>query len=255
MIKRIVLGKRVIGLALMVGLCLALAAPASAGRGGMGGGGFGGGGFSGVRGGFQSGGFHSGGFHREGGFHGNRCCTNGVFVSGFAFGSFPAPVYYGYPASSYPLYLDPIYSYSPSIQSLTPQLDISASIPREVCFISGCYRLQGDGVNVAFQWIWVPSPPPPPSVIPYPNGRYELRGPSRWEWVPNPSAGPPPAPTAPPAALRTPEPGAAAVSQSGLYRWTDDNGVTHWTQGVDAVPERYRPKARPRSAPGLDGTL
>jgi hypothetical protein len=266
MIKKIALGKQVVGLALVVGLCLALAAPAHAGRGGMGRGGMGGGGASGVRGGFHSsagfhsgagfpsGRFHGGSFHRGSGFHGHRCCVNGVFVSGFVFGSFPAPVYYGYPSSPYPLYPDPIYVPSPGIQSPT-QLDITPSIAREACFASGCYRLQGDGVTVAYQWVWVPAPPPPPSVIPYPNGRYELRGPSRWEWVPNPSAGPPAAPSTAPSASRPPEPGGATLSSHGLYRWTDENGVTHWTQGVNAIPERYRPRARPGAAPGVNGTL
>ncbi|HUO62132.1 MAG TPA: hypothetical protein VMT97_00410 [Terriglobales bacterium] len=257
MIRKIGLKMQVIGPALMVGLCLSLAAPAHAGRGGMGGGGFSGGGFGGVRGGFQSGGFHGGGshggsFHRGNGFHGQRCCVNGSFVNGFVFGSFPAPVYYGYPAYPYPLYLDPVYPQGPSIQSLTPQLDISPKIARETCFASGCYRLQGDGVTTAYEWVWVPAPPPPPpppSVIPYPNGRYELRGPSRWEWVPNPSSGPPGPPTGPPAASRAPE--SVAPVMSGLYRWTDENGVTHWTQGVDAIPDRYRPKAKP----GSDGML
>jgi hypothetical protein len=253
MIKRFVLGRQVVGLALAVGLCLALAAPAHAGRGGMGrGGGMGGGGFSGVRGGFHSGGFHGGSFHRGTGFHGHRCCVNGVFVSGFAFGSFPGSVYYDYPATPYPLYPGPIYVPSQGLQS--PTLDISPLVAQEACFVSGCYRLQGDGVSVAYQWVWVPAPPPPPAVIPYPNGRYELRGPSRWEWVPSPSASPSAVPSAAPSSSRIPEPGAAVLSQYGLYRWTDDNGVTHWTQGVDAIPERYRSKARPGSAPG-GGTL
>ena len=258
MVRKIVLGKQVTGLALTVGLCLALAAPAHAGRGGMGRGGFSGGGFSGVRGGFQSGGFHGGSFHRGSGFNGHRCCVNGGFVNGFVFGSFPAPVYYGYPAYPYPLYLDPVYPSSPGMQSLTPQLDVTPSIAREACFVGGCYRLQGDGVSVAYQWIWVPAPPappPPPTVIPYPNGRYELRGPSRWEWIPNPSAGPSLAPTEPAAASRMPDPGAAVMSLSGLYRWTDENGVTHWTQGADAIPERYRPRARPGAPAGGDGML
>jgi hypothetical protein len=25
-----------------------------------------------------------------------------------------------------------------------------------------------------------------------------------------------------------------------LYRWLDDDGVVHWTDRLDAVPERYR---------------
>ena len=75
-----------------------------------------------------------------------------------------------------------------------------------------------------------------PSVIPYPNGRYELRGdgltsPYQWVWIPNPPPGPPAAP----------EPADPAASQRGrLYRWVDDQGVVNFTQGWDAVPERYR---------------
>ena len=41
---------------------------------------------------------------------------------------------------------------------------------RDVCYAGGCYHLNGDGVNVAYQWVWIPSapsspppPPPPPS--------------------------------------------------------------------------------------------
>jgi len=45
------------------------------------------------------------------------------------------------------------------------------------------------------------------------------------------------------------------VTFHGLFRWTDEDGVTHWTQGLDAVPERYRPKARPGAAAGVEGTL
>jgi hypothetical protein len=51
------------------------------------------------------------------------------------------------------------------------------------------------------------------------------------------------------------EPDPASVTFHGLFRWTDEDGVTHWTQGLDAVPERYRPKARPGAAAGVKGTL
>lgn len=268
MIRKVALGKMVIGFGLMVALCLVLSAPASAGRGGMGGGGFGG-----VRGGFQAGGLHGGSLqggrmhggrlhggsvhggrvHRGTGFHGAKCCINGAFFGGFVVGSvFPAPTYYYiYPQPVYPA---PIYVPSPTVQSI-PQLDVTPSIPREACFTGGCYRLQGDGFEVAYQWIWVPAPPPPPTVIPYPSGRYELRGPSRWEWIPNPAASPPAAPAVAPASSRTLEPAGATRSQSGLYRWTDEDGVTHWTQGLQAVPERYRPQAGPGAAAAEGGTL
>jgi hypothetical protein len=99
-----------------------------------------------------------------------------------------------------------------------------------------------------------PRPPAAPAVIPYPSGRYELRGPSRWEWVPNNSS--PDVSLSPAAATPSSKKGEstpAGVTFHGLFRWTDENGVTHWTQGLDAVPEQYRPKAR-RGA-GVDGTL
>jgi len=277
MIRKAMAGKAVVGLVLMLGLIFALAVPSDAGRGfgggggmgmsgggiGMSGGGMGmsgggvrmgGGGFSGTRRGFVAGGFHGGHFHNG---HGHRCCVNGAFFTGFAFGSFPAP-YYTYP---YPYYWDAPYPYQygpqldvslPTVQSQS-QLDLSSSIPREACYASGCYRLQGDGVTVAYQWIWVPAPPPPPAVIPYPSGRYELRGPSRWEWVPNSSPDVPLAPAAATPSSKKGDSSPAGVTFHGLFRWTDENGVTHWTQGLDAVPEQYRPKAR-RGA-GVNGTL
>jgi len=270
MIEKAMTGKAVAGLVLMLGLVFAVAVPADAGRGfgggggmGIGGGGvrmggggvrMGGGGFSGTRGGFVAGGFHGGRFHNGHSFHGHRCCVNGTFFTGFAFGSFPAP-YYTYP---YPYYGDAPYPYQygpqldvslPTVQSQS-QLDLSSSIPREACYVSGCYRLQGDGVTVAYQWIWVPAPPPPPAVIPYPSGRYELRGPSRWEWVPNSSSDLSLTPAAATPSSKKGEPNPAGATFHGLFRWTDENGVTHWTQGLDAVPEQYRPKARRGAAEG-----
>jgi hypothetical protein len=87
--------------------------------------------------------------------------------------------------------------------------------------------------------------PPMPSVVPYPNGRYVLTGdgvtsPYKWVWIPNP-------PTAPPTA---PQPAEAAASHSArLYRWVDDQGVVHLTQGRDSVPERYRAQLKLAGAP------
>ena len=261
----------VVGLLLM-SMTLALSVPAYAGRGGFGGGGMGmsGGGFGGggVRGGsfgsgsaFQGGmgmsgsgfrggrgAFATGGFHRGRSFHGHkfhRCCVNGVFFTGFAFGGgFGAPFYYyPYPDDWPPPYPYMPYPYAPYV----PDIDVSlpavqaSPMPRESCFPSGCYHLQGDGVTVAYQWVWVPAPPPPPTVIPYPTGRYELRGPSRWEWVPNNASGS--TSSMLPASSKTIDLSPANLSTRGLYHWKDESGVTHWTQGLEGVPEKYRPKA------------
>ena len=95
-----------------------------------------------------------------------------------------------------------------------------------------------------------PAPAPMPDPIEYPTGRYELRGdgmtaPYTWVWIPNP---PPPPPTAPPAAV-TPEPPPARDDPSPapphqLYRWTDGQGVVHWTDNPDSIPEPQRAQAK-----------
>jgi predicted aspartyl protease len=46
--------------------------------------------------------------------------------------------------------------------------------------------------------------------------------------------------------------GAAAPAQGQFYRWTDEQGISHYTEGIDNVPERYRSQAVPlglRNAP------
>jgi hypothetical protein len=87
--------------------------------------------------------------------------------------------------------------------------------------------------------------PPMPSEVPFPNGRYVLRGdgitlPYKWVWIPNP-------PSTQPAAPQPAEP--AAPSGARLYRWVDDQGVLHFTQGRDSVPERYRAQLKLAGAP------
>ena len=103
-----------------------------------------------------------------------------------------------------------------------------------------------------------PAPPPSmPSVVEYPTGRYELRGdgdaiPYAWVWVPKPPAAPPdilpPAPQEvradPPARPIERQPSASGSDGNALYRWTDDRGVTHWTNMPNAIPEAYRPQVR-----------
>jgi hypothetical protein len=145
--------KKILRLALVAMLPLALAAPVSAWRGPGGG----------VHGGFHHGGFHHGGF-RHGGFHHFGCCFGPVFVGGVFVGSALAYPYYAYPYAAYPIYPDPVYAPVPAYQ---PQVSVASSVQREVCYTSGCYHLHGDGVTVAYSWIWVPAapaaPPAPPS--------------------------------------------------------------------------------------------
>src|SRR5262245_24343059 len=100
------------------------------------------------------------------------------------------------------------------------------------------------------QSIAPPPPPPPPSVVEHDAGRYELRGdgaatPYQWVWIPNP---PPPPPSSPPVAAPVPpvpsaRPGPSVASDE-VYRFTDDQGVIHWTDRWDSIPDRYRKQAK-----------
>ena len=63
------------------------------------------------------------------------------------------PYYYPYPYA-YPAH-PPVYQEAPAVQ-------------RDVCYIEGCYHLEGDGVTTAYRWIWIPSAPPPPPAPPTP---------------------------------------------------------------------------------------
>jgi len=66
---------------------------------------------------------------------------------------------------AYPAYPEPLYAPAPAGQPQT-QLSVAPSVQREVCFVHGCYHLQGDGVSVPYSWVWVPAAPAPPSGPP-----------------------------------------------------------------------------------------
>jgi hypothetical protein len=92
----------------------------------------------------------------------------------------------------------------------------------------------------------VEPPPPLPSVVEHPTGRYELRGdgtttPYVWVWIPNPPPGPPAAPT--PSSGES-HAGSVLGSRSRIYRWTDDEGTTSWTNRPESIPEAHRSRAR-----------
>src|SRR5215831_5225046 len=40
-----------------------------------------------------------------------------------------------------------------------------------------------------------------------------------------------------------------ASASAQMFRWTDDQGAIHYTQGVDSVPERFRAKAQMMALP------
>jgi hypothetical protein len=57
-----------------------------------------------------------------------------------------------------------IYAAPPVVYASPPVVyaPTAPAIQREVVFPHGRYVLQGDGVTVAYRWVWVPNPPPPP---------------------------------------------------------------------------------------------
>ncbi len=158
----------------------------------------------------------------------------------------PPPVVYSVPAPSDPpvvynstvVYSAPAVYNSPAVYA-PPAVDDSPPVARAP--VTGA--------------VSAPSPPATPSVIEYPTGRYELRGDGvtvlyTWVWIPNPPPAPPE--SAPPAPAPAPAPAAddpGPGRQSQLYRWTDAQGVTHWTNRADAVPDEHRGQAK-RSATG-----
>jgi hypothetical protein len=136
------LGK-LMSLVLVGMLALALAAPVAAG---------------GFHGGFR--GDSHDGFHH--GFQRLGCCFGPAFAGGVFLGAALAAPYDAYPYP-YPVEAVPVYAPAPADQT---QGYVAPSAPPEVCYVGGCYHLQGDGVAVAYQWVWVPSAAAPPTAPP-----------------------------------------------------------------------------------------
>jgi predicted aspartyl protease len=44
----------------------------------------------------------------------------------------------------------------------------------------------------------------------------------------------------------------AADVEAEVYHWVDDQGVIHYTTGIESVPERYRPTARVMASSGAE---
>ena len=47
-------------------------------------------------------------------------------------------------------------------QRVPDRVRLAPSVQRDVCYTDGCDHLQGDGVTVAYSWVWVPAAPAPP---------------------------------------------------------------------------------------------
>jgi uncharacterized protein DUF4124 len=202
-----------------------------------------------------AGGAHAGVFARAGtgahGFvsqgHAHRSFVPGTSVSPHhhrffghrvPFGVFAAPVviapplYYRTPFYDSPAQIDPPATYSPPMTYASPPaypppppeptLSVApAPMQRVVEYPHGRYELRGDGITVPYTWVWIPNPPPPP---PMPS-------------PPGPSATAPAAPASP---------DSSTSRHVTLYRWTDEEGVVHWTDNAESVPPRYRAQARQR---------
>jgi hypothetical protein len=172
------------------------------------------------------------GSHFRGDFNGHRH-FDGRFHRGFPHGPFfpffvgpsvviappvyaAPPAWYGPPAvyGAPPPYAPPTVYAAPAPPP--------GPMPRVVEFPGGRYELRGDGVTTPYAWVWIPNPPatPPP---------------------PPPPSGPPPPPTSAP---DSPAPRRPAAQTSMPYRWTDEQGVTTWTDNIEKVPVRYRGQAR-----------
>ncbi len=141
-------------------------------------------------------------------FHRPFAGFGGVPLVGFGSGFYTSGLVTGSAPLAYP---GPDPSASVVIEPPAPQ----PIMPTVVEYQNGFYELRGDGTTVAYRWIWIPKPPPPPAAE-----------------APAPSP-PPPAP----AERRT-------GPRSQIYHWTDDSGVTIWTDRLDRIPERYRAQAK-----------
>ena len=99
--------------------------------------------------------------------------------------------------------------------------DASLSMPTLVEYPTGWYQLRGDGMTSPYVWVWIPKPPPPPA-----------------QSIPTIPPVPPP-----PTGSIAPDP---PTPRQALYRWVDDEGVAHWTDQRDGIPQRYRAQAERR---------
>jgi hypothetical protein len=91
-------------------------------------------------------------------------------------------------------------------------------MPALVEYPNGWYQLRGDGVNTPYQWVWIPKPPAPPAT--------SVQGPD---------------------VAARPAQAEGRDRRGQAYHWTDDRGVTTWTNRLERVPKRFRDQAAARA--------
>ncbi len=101
----------------------------------------------------------------------------------------------------------------------------AAQVPTIIEYATGWYQLRGDGVTMPYVWVWIPKPPPAPS---------------------QPAAVIPPVPPPPVASLIPDGTTDSSPRRKGLFRWVDDEGVAHWTDQRESIPQRYRAQSESR---------
>jgi hypothetical protein len=133
----------------------------------------------------------------------------------------PPVVYYGAPTYDSSDESAPVYAPAPAYDApvaygapVTPDVEPT---PRVIEYPTGRYELRGDGISTAHTWVWIPNPPPAPPIAP-PTA---------------PAMSPPPTPS-----VSTP------TRRTTIYRWTDEQGVVHFTDSSEAVPLEYRGQAK-----------
>jgi hypothetical protein len=111
---------------------------------------------------------------------------------------------------------------SPAMPAATapPAVSVASALPTPtlVDLPGGWYQLRGDGVTMPYSWVWIPKPPPAPA------------DPATSSYG---SDGPP----------RSAEP-SARDGRGSAYHWTDDRGVTTFTNRLDRIPKRFRDQAQ-----------
>ena len=142
----------------------------------------------------------------------------------------PRPVwgrpYWGAAVAAYALAAPGYYASAP-VTYVTPAPSVAMvpapapAMPTVVEYENGFYELRGDGTTVPYRWVWIPKVPPPPPASP---------------------AMAPPAET--PASAPAPIAEERPRKPTTVYRWTDDQGVTTYTDRLDRVPQRYRTQAK-----------
>ena len=151
--------KKILAVALVFGMTVIAVPPMAAeAAGGWGGGGWHGGGR----------GWHGGGSRGGSGYWGPGPWLFGIAALG------AASYIWGPRAYAYPAYPPVGYTPTPVVAAPYPSDEAvpqaQLSIQRSSCYAGGCYYLQGDGVQVPYEWVWMPSqpmtPPPPPPAPP-----------------------------------------------------------------------------------------